>query len=171
MNNLRLNLHVTEAPHHALAQSDLRFGGRYGLNHFKMVAIGHLGYRNKMLLAILNLHNTPMPTIKFQLSSIYGFAGVVWRISRWLPWHPSWISELKDFSNSDSPCHPNTSDQLSALSDLRFWSRCGLKTFKMATMVAVLDIEQNEFSILNLYIALMPSTKFRFSPTLQFGSR
>ena len=32
---------------------------------------GHLGYWNKMILAILNLNNTPMPPIKFKLNQTY----------------------------------------------------------------------------------------------------
>ena len=30
-----------------------------------------LGYRNRKILAILNFHNTPMPSIKFQLNFTY----------------------------------------------------------------------------------------------------
>ena len=48
-----------------------------------------LGYRNRMILAILNLcHlcNAPMPPIKFGLNLTYGLGGdVIWRISRWPP--------------------------------------------------------------------------------------
>ena len=36
---------------------------------------GHLGYRNKTILAILNLYVAPMPPIKFQLNMTYGFGG------------------------------------------------------------------------------------------------
>ena len=55
-------------------------------------------------LAILNLHATPMPPIKFRLNLIYGLGGdVAWRISRWPPWRPSWILEQNDFSNSEFP--------------------------------------------------------------------
>ena len=32
---------------------------------------GHFGYRNKMLLAIMNLYVTPMPPIKFRLNQTY----------------------------------------------------------------------------------------------------
>ena len=41
------------------------------------------------------------------------------------------------FSNFESLCHPDASLQVSAQSDLLYWRRCGLKSFKMAT---VLDI-------------------------------
>ena len=45
-------------------------------------------------LAILNLHVTPMPPIKFWLNLTYCLgADVIYRFSRWLPWRPSWISE------------------------------------------------------------------------------
>ena len=32
---------------------------------------GHLGYSNRMILAILNFHNTQMPPIKFKLNQTY----------------------------------------------------------------------------------------------------
>ena len=41
------------------------------------------------------------------------------------------------FSNSESPCHPDASRQVSAQSDLMCGRRCSLKNFKM---VAILDI-------------------------------
>ena len=85
---------------------------------------GHLGYRNGTILAVLNLHVPLMPPIKFQLNPTYRSGGdVVWRISRWLPWRLSWISKRNNLSNSDSPCHPNASHQLSAQSELQF-RRC-----------------------------------------------
>ena len=37
----------------------------------------HLGYRNRMILAILNLYLTVMPPIKFQLNQTYGLGDVV----------------------------------------------------------------------------------------------
>ena len=37
----------------------------------------HLGYRNGTILAILNLHVTTMPPIKFQLNPTYGSGGDV----------------------------------------------------------------------------------------------
>ena len=38
---------------------------------------GHLGYRNRTILAILNLYKAPMPPIKFQLNLTYGLGGAV----------------------------------------------------------------------------------------------
>ena len=108
---------------------------------------GHLGYRNRTILTILNLYVTRMPPIKFQLNMTYGFEGdVVWRISRWPKRWPFWISEQNDSSNSESVCHWDASHQVLAQSDLRFWRRGRLKNFKMAAMVAILDIKQNDFS-------------------------
>ena len=80
-----------------------------------------------------------MLPIKFWLNPTYSLGDVVWRISRWLLWRPSWIAEWNDFSNSESPCCSNASYQVSARSDLQFGRRCRLKNFKMATMVAILD--------------------------------
>ena len=94
-----------------------------------------------MILAILNLYVAPMPPIKFQLNLTYGFgADVIWRISIWQPWRPSWISERNDFSNSESLCHCDASHQVSAHSDLQFGRRCRLKNFKMAAMAVIVDI-------------------------------
>ena len=70
----------------------------------------HLGHWNGMFIAILNLYVTVMPPIKFQLNPTYGLGGdVVWRISRWQSWQPTWIWERNDFSNSESPCCHNAS--------------------------------------------------------------
>ena len=67
----------------------------------------HLGYENRTILAILSLYNSPKPPIKFQLNLTYCLGlDVVWRISRWPPWQPSWISEWNDFSNSESVMLP-----------------------------------------------------------------
>ena len=88
---------------------------------------GHLGYQNGTILAILN---ALMPPIKFLLNLTYGLGGdVVWRISRWPPWRPSWISERNDFSNSESLCHSDASHQVLAQSNLRFGRRHGLQEF------------------------------------------
>ena len=54
-------------------------------------------------------------------------------------WRQTWILELNDFSDSESPCHPEASHQVLTRSDLRF-GRFGLKNFKMAAMAAILDI-------------------------------
>ena len=55
-------------------------------------------------------------------------------------WRPSWISERKDFSNSESLCHYDASHQVLAQSNLRFGRRCHLKNFKMVSIAAILDI-------------------------------
>ena len=125
-----------DASHQVLAQSDLRFGRR----------CSHLGYWKGTILAILNLCVTVMPPIKFWLNPTYGLGrNVVWKISRWLPWWPSWISEWKDFSNSESLCHCDASHQVSAHSDLWF-GRSRLKNFKMVAMAAILESERNDYS-------------------------
>ena len=81
----------------------------------------HLGYRNGMILAILNLCLTVMPPIKFQLNHTYGLGGdVVLRISRWPPWRPSWIAERNDFSYSENLCVTVMPSIVLAQSDLRW---------------------------------------------------
>ena len=46
------------------------------------------------------------------------------------------------FGNSESPCHPDASHQVSAQSDLLFGRRYALNNFKMA---AILDIRMEPF--------------------------
>ena len=63
--------------------------------------------------AVLNVHVSPMPPIKFQLNLTYRLgADVVTRFSRGPSWWPSWILERNEFSNSKSPSHPNASQQV-----------------------------------------------------------
>ena len=105
----------------------------------------HLGYPNRTILAILNLCRS-YASHQVAAQSDLGLGGdVVWRISRWPPWRPSWISEWNDFSNSESPCHCDSSHQVSAQSELRFGRRCRLVNLKMATMAAILDIVTEQF--------------------------
>ena len=55
---------------------------------------GHLGYRNGMILAILNLYVAKMPPTKFGLNLTKSSeADVVLRFSRWSPRWPSWIAK------------------------------------------------------------------------------
>ena len=156
------------ASHQVWAQSD-RIRGRYGFKTFKMAAQATI--LDRTILAILNLYAAQKLSIKFWLNPTYGLGGdVVWRLSRWPPWRPSWISEHRtnlailnlyvapmppikfrlhltyglvrdvvwrisrwrpfwiseqnDFSNSESLCHCDASDQVSAQSDLLFRRRC-----------------------------------------------
>ena len=135
----------SHASHQVSAQSDLWFGRRCRLKNFKMAA-SHLGYRNRTILAILNLYVGPMPLIKFRLNLTYGLGGdVIRRISRWPVWRPSWISEWNDFNKSESLSHCQASHQVSAQSYLWLGSRCRLKNFKMGAMVAILDIRTERF--------------------------
>ena len=53
----------SDASHQVLAQSDLRFEGRFCLKNGR-----HLGYWNGMILAILNLLVAQMPPTKFGLN-------------------------------------------------------------------------------------------------------
>ena len=67
---------------------------------------GHLIYWNITILAILNLHVISMLPIKFGLNPHYGLGDVFWRISKWPPRQPSWMSEWNKFSSSESPMPP-----------------------------------------------------------------
>ena len=119
----------------------------------------HLEYLNGMILAILNLCVTVMLPIKFQLNPTFGLGGdVVWRISRWPPWQPSWISERNNLINPESLCRSDASHKVSAQSDLWFWRRYRLKHFKMAAV-----------SVLNLCVTVMLPIKFWFNQTYGLG--
>ena len=66
-----------------------------------------LRYRNRTILAILNLYVAPMPPINVEFNPHYSLRDIVWRISRWLPWPPSWMSEWNELGSSESPhCLP-----------------------------------------------------------------
>ena len=78
-----------DASHQVLAQSDLPFGRRCGLKNFKNG--GHLGYWNIKILAILNLHNTPMPLSS--LSSVRLTVQEQMSFEDFQDGWPSWISE------------------------------------------------------------------------------
>ena len=122
---------------------------------------GHLGYRNKIMLAILNLLVAPVTPTKFWLNQIYhSAADEIWRFSIWPLWQPFWTLELNDFSNSESLCCSYVSNQVSAQSNLRFRRRCHLKNFKMATVAAILDIWTEQFINSESLIALVPPIKF-----------
>ena len=123
------------------AQSDLGFGSRYGFKIFKMA----------VQMAILDTQTEQFKQFWISVSlwcfpSGFGsillmvWEEVVWRISRWLPWWPSWVSERNNFSNSESLWCSDASHQVLAQSDLRFGRRYRLKNFKMAVMVTILDI-------------------------------
>ena len=83
---------------------------------------GHLGYQNRMILAILNLHMAPMPPIKFgfNLTKDSG-ADVVSRFS-------SWIAEPKDLSNSESLCCSHASHQVWTI-QLTVWEEMSFEEF------------------------------------------
>ena len=74
----------------------------------------HLGYQNVMILAILNLCVTVMPSIKFQLNqTVFKRCRLKkFKMAARLPWWPSWISERNDFSNFESLRHCDASHQV-----------------------------------------------------------
>ena len=59
----------------------------------------------------------------------------------WVPsWGLAWILERNNFSNSESLCCSEASHKVSAQSDLWLGRRCCLKDFRMAAVVAILNI-------------------------------
>ena len=70
-----------DASHQVSAQSDMVWEEML-FEEFQDGCHGHLGYRNVMILAILNLYVTVMPPIKFRLNPTYGLGeDVICRIS------------------------------------------------------------------------------------------
>ena len=73
----------SDASHQVSAQSDLFWEE---MSFEEIQDGGHLGYRNRTTLAILNLYVALMHPTKFLLNLTNGLGGdVTWRISRWLP--------------------------------------------------------------------------------------
>ena len=133
---------------------------------------GLLGYQNCTTLAILNPYVAPMPPIKFWLNPTYGLGDVIWSISRWPPWWPSWIWEQNDFSNSGSLQRSKASHQVSAQSDLLFGIRCPLKNFKMAAMATILDIKSKSKYFYSLKVKYnMTSEEMEIQSCSQDGYR
>ena len=52
-----------------------------------------------------------LPT-KFQVNWPFGSGEAKNRLSRWLPWRPSWIFDQKDFNYFLSSSHPDASYQV-----------------------------------------------------------
>ena len=163
------------ASHKVWAQSDLPFGSR-GFEEFQDDHCGGLlEYLNGTNLAVLNLHVSQMPPIKLQHYQIYrSRADVVSRFSSWSPWQPSWILEQNEFSNSNSPCHPNASHKVWAQSYLLFGSRHVWRFSRWPPWQpnerAKLWREYRNgtiLAILNLYVAPMPPIKCQLNPTWQ----
>ena len=87
-------------------------------------------------------------SLRYHQSSFDSNRPMVWEempFEELWPWWPSWISERKDFSNSESLCHCDASHQVLAQSNLQL-RRCHLKNFKIASMVAILDIGMVQLS-------------------------
>ena len=77
-----------------------------------------------MVLANLNFHVAPMPPTKF-----------------WLNLTPIWEQmRFEDFGNPESLCRSDASHQVWTQSALRFGRRYHLKNFRMAAIVAILDV-------------------------------
>ena len=125
---------------------------------------GHLGYRDRTILAILNLYNSPKPPIKFQLNLTYCLGlDIVWRISRW---PPPWILERNDFSNSESLCNCDASYQVLAQFQLTVWEEMSFEEFQDGGHLGYCN--GTILAILNLYVAPMPPLKFRLNLTYGF---
>ena len=77
----------------------------------------------------------------------------------------SWISKHKTLSNSEFPCHSNASHQW----NVPFGKKCRLKIFKYCLGCHTVYWDKMVLTILNLYDAPMPPSKFKLN--LTYGSR
>ena len=103
----------------------------------------HPGFTIGMILAIFDLQVNPMLPTKFGVNWPFGSGEEAKnRISRWLPWWPSWISDRHDFSYFWSISHPNASYQVWSQLAFGFRSRSEKLIFKMA---AILDFRSARF--------------------------
>ena len=157
----------SNASYQVLDQTNLRFGRRCPLKNFKMASMtAILGFGTKRFWQF-GISITFLCVPSFWLNPTYGSGGdVVWRISRWPPWGPSWILEWKDFCISESLCHCDASHQVFSQSDVRFGRRCRLKNFKL---VDIFDIGTTILAILNFYVAPIPPIKFWLNLTYGLG--
>ena len=76
------------------------------------------------------------------------------------PLQPSWISNRHNFSWFRFRSHPVATERISAQSDQRFGKRCRKLIFKMAAVVAILDLLSAHLAILCLPGVLMLIIKF-----------
>ena len=154
-----------DASHQVSAQSDLGFGRRCHLKNFKMATmVAILDIRT--ILATLNLCVTVMPPIKFWLNPTFGCGGdVIWRISRWRLWRPSWILEWNNFSNSESLslwCLPSSFSSIG----LRVWEEMSFEEFQDGHHGGHLEYGNVMIlAILNLCVTVMPPIKFQLNQT------
>ena len=65
-----------DAPPSSFSSIGLKVWEEMSFEEFEGRPGGHLGYRNRMILAILNLPVTTMPPTKFQLNPTYGSGDV-----------------------------------------------------------------------------------------------
>ena len=135
----------------------------------------HLECGNGTNLAILNLHVSSMPLIKFQLNPTYlSEANVDSRFSSWPPWWPSWIlghwnRTTLAILNLHVTQMPPT--KFWAQSDLQFWSRHGLN-FQDGHHGSHLGYQKGTIlAILNLYVAPIPPIQFQLNPTYSLGEK
>ena len=105
---------------------------------------GHLGYWNRMILAIHYSKSPCHPNASHQVwaQSDLGFTSRCGlKIFKMAIMAAIFDIRRNNFSNSSFLCRFDASHQVSAQSDLRFGRRYHLKNFKMANMAAILDIE------------------------------
>ena len=134
---------------------------------------GHLGILIETILAIFDLHVTPMPHTKFQVSWYFGSREEEKnRFSRWPPWRPSWISDRNDFSYFWSTCHPDVSYQVPSQLEFRFMRRREKTNFQVGRHSGHLGLrsEKNSYYIACISTSL-PDASYKVSSQLAFWFR
>ena len=86
------SLCCSDASHQVSAQSNFRFWRRCRLKNFKMTAMAVILDIGMEQFKQFWISKSLQCLSSFLLNLTYGLGGdVVWRISRWPPWWPSWI--------------------------------------------------------------------------------
>ena len=88
---------------------------------------GHLGYQNRTILAILNLYNAPMTSIKFRLNLTWFARRCRLKNFKMAPWR---LSEWNDFSNSESLCPCDASHKVFGSLQLKVWEEMSFEEFQ-----------------------------------------
>ena len=150
----------------------------------------HLGHWNETILAILNLHVTPIPSTKFGLNLTLNLyvalmPPIKFRLNHLRFWEDMLFEEFQDGHHGSHQGYWNgmilailnfyatPMPPIKFLLNLTWFGRRCLKNFKMAGTGlhgGHLGYPNGKIlAILNLYVALMPPIKFQLNPTYGLG--
>ena len=116
-------------------------------------------------LAVLNLHVTPMPPAKFGLNPTYHLGAGGLKILKMATVVAILDIGTNNFSNSESLCCSDASQQVSAQSDI-VWEEMLFEDFPDSRHGSHLGYwNRMILAILNLHVAPMPPAKFELNLT------